>query len=130
MSQMLSKSCRLRQLASARGRLGGCLSVAFCLTLVCASTACVKLPRRARAASEAVSVATDRSAPDIAAHVNINSATQAELERLPGIGPGLAARIIAHRARYGPFRRVEHLLIVRGISERRFAQLRAMVTAQ
>ncbi|HZH29191.1 MAG TPA: helix-hairpin-helix domain-containing protein [Pyrinomonadaceae bacterium] len=60
--------------------------------------------------------------------INLNTATRAELERLPGIGEGLAARIVEHRERHGAFRRVEHLIIVRGISERRFAELRAFVT--
>ena len=130
MSQTLSKLRWLRQLASVRGRVGGCFGVAFCLTLACASAACVKLPRRARAATDTVSIATGQRAPNSTTTVNINTATQAELERLPGIGPGLAARIIEQRVRYGPFRRVEHLLIVRGISERRFAQLRALVTVR
>ncbi|HEX8633981.1 MAG TPA: helix-hairpin-helix domain-containing protein [Pyrinomonadaceae bacterium] len=60
--------------------------------------------------------------------INLNTASRAELERLPGIGAGLAARIVEHRERHGAFRRVEHLIIVRGISERRFAALRAFVT--
>jgi competence protein ComEA len=63
-----------------------------------------------------------------ATRININTATRAELEQLPGIGEGLAARIIEHRERHGAFRRVEHLIIVRGISERRFRQLRPFVT--
>jgi competence protein ComEA len=70
------------------------------------------------------SSATDATPP----RININTASRAELERLPGIGGGLAARIIEYRARHGAFRRVEHLIIVRGISERRFRQLRSFVT--
>ena len=61
--------------------------------------------------------------------ININTASREELERLPGIGEGLAARIVEHRERHGAFRRAEHLIIVRGISERRFAELRPFVTA-
>jgi competence protein ComEA len=67
---------------------------------------------------------------DTSPPVNINDATREELERLPGIGPALAARIIAHRERFGRFRRAEHLLLVRGISERRFRQLRPHVTSE
>ncbi|MFL6230533.1 MAG: ComEA family DNA-binding protein [Pyrinomonadaceae bacterium] len=62
--------------------------------------------------------------------LNINRASREELARLPGIGEGLAARIVEHRERYGTFRRAEHLLSVRGISERRFEQLRALVTVE
>jgi competence ComEA-like helix-hairpin-helix protein len=62
--------------------------------------------------------------------ININRATARDLERLPGIGPGLAERIIAHRERFGPFRRPEHLLIVRGISDKRFQTLRDLITVE
>lgn len=62
--------------------------------------------------------------------VNINRATREELATLPGIGLGIAARIVEHRERYGAFRRAEHLLVVRGISERRFEVLRARVTIE
>lgn len=93
-----------------------------------AGSACVKLPRRAAHAAPppAHATRTDGDAPP----VNINDAGREELERLPGIGPALAARIIEHRARYGRFRRAEHLLLVRGISERRFRQLRPHITSE
>lgn len=100
----------------------------FCYALsLVGFSACVKLPRRAVVVN---SLTTDRHAPDApnVPLVNINTATRAELERLPGIGAGLAARIVEHRERHGAFRRVEHLIIVRGISERRFSALRAYVT--
>ena len=60
--------------------------------------------------------------------LNINTASAKELETLPGIGRGLAERIVEHRQRYGPFRRPEHLMMVRGISETRFRALRQLVT--
>jgi competence protein ComEA len=62
--------------------------------------------------------------------ININTASPEELEKLPGIGRGLAARIVAYRREYGHFRRAEHLLMVRGISERRFLVVRALITAE
>lgn len=62
--------------------------------------------------------------------ININTATANELETLPGIGKGLAERIIDHRERFGPFRRPEHLIIVRGISDRRFRALRDLITVE
>jgi competence protein ComEA len=62
--------------------------------------------------------------------ININAATREELEKLPGIGRALAARIIEHRERYGRFRRAEHLLMVRGISERRYHAMSALLTAE
>ena len=62
--------------------------------------------------------------------LNINIATAEELERLPGIGAIMAARIIEHRQTYGPFRRAEHLIVVRGLSERRFRVISPLVTAE
>lgn len=64
------------------------------------------------------------------AAVNLNTADVVELERLPHIGRKTAEAIIDHRAQNGPFRRVEDLLLVRGISERRFADLRAHVRVE
>lgn len=68
------------------------------------------------------------SATDPSGLVNLNSATQAELEELPGIGPTLAEAIIAERERRGGFRSVNELRDVRGIGEKRFADLRDKVT--
>jgi competence protein ComEA len=60
--------------------------------------------------------------------VNLNTATMAELDGLPGVGPVLAQRIIDHRERHGAFRAVEDLRQVTGIGEARFGQLRELVT--
>jgi len=60
--------------------------------------------------------------------ININTASAEELEKLPGIGRGFAARIVEHREKYGPFRRPEHLIMVRGISDKRFRALRDLIS--
>jgi competence protein ComEA len=62
--------------------------------------------------------------------ININIASAKELEKLPGIGKGFAERIVEHRERFGPFRRTEHLIIVRGISDKRFRALRDLITVE
>jgi competence protein ComEA len=62
--------------------------------------------------------------------ININIASAQELETLPGIGPALAERIIEHRNKYGPFRKPEHLIIMRGISNKRFQNLRDLITVE
>ena len=64
------------------------------------------------------------------ARININTASVKDLEKLPGIGKGLAERIVEHREKYGPFRRPEHLIMVRGISDKRFRALRALITVE
>jgi len=53
------------------------------------------------------------------APLDLNSATPAELEQLPGIGPSAAQNIVNFRTKSGPFRRVEDLLAIHGISQRK-----------
>jgi competence protein ComEA len=60
--------------------------------------------------------------------VNINRATAAELDGLPGVGPVLAARIVDYRTSHGGFRSVEELRQVSGIGDAKFAQLKDRVT--
>jgi competence protein ComEA len=65
--------------------------------------------------------------PGSGALIDLNNATSAQLETLPGIGPALAGAIIAERDRRGGFRSVNELREVRGIGEKRFADLRDRV---
>jgi competence protein ComEA len=60
--------------------------------------------------------------------VDLNTATQAQLEELPGIGPTYAQAIIAERQRRGRFTSVNDLRSVRGIGDKRFAELAPLVT--
>jgi competence ComEA-like helix-hairpin-helix protein len=62
--------------------------------------------------------------------VDINTATQQELEGLPRIGPKTAALILEHRTRYGPFRSTEDLMNVRGIGEKTFERLADRITVE
>ncbi len=62
--------------------------------------------------------------------VNINTATAAELEMLPHIGPALAQRIIAYREANGPFERIEDLQNVEGIGETRYKDLAPLITVE
>lgn len=59
--------------------------------------------------------------------VSLSSATAADLEMLPGIGPALAARIIAWRDSAGGFRTMEDLMKVRGIGPATFARLKPLL---
>jgi competence ComEA-like helix-hairpin-helix protein len=60
--------------------------------------------------------------------VNINTASSEELERLPGIGPVLAQRIVAYRKEKGIFTDVEELRHVKGISKAKFEDIKGLVT--
>jgi competence protein ComEA len=56
--------------------------------------------------------------------INLNTATPKQLESLPGIGPTLAKRIVDFREKKGKFKRVEELLAIPGISEKKWRVLR------
>ncbi len=63
-----------------------------------------------------------------AATVNINSASAAQLDELPGIGPKVAQRIVEYRQKNGPFRKVEELMNVKGIGEKSFLKLKPQLS--
>lgn len=62
--------------------------------------------------------------------ININTASVDEIEKLPHIGRKTAEAIIAFRQENGPFRRPEHLLLIRGISEKRFSDIRQFLRTE
>lgn len=62
-----------------------------------------------------------------AVQVDLNTASPADLESLPGIGPAMAARIVEYRERNGGFRRIEDLMNIQGIGEKRFLELKPQI---
>lgn len=62
--------------------------------------------------------------------VNINTASLAELEKLPLIGESRARKIIEHREKYGNFRRAEHLLLIEGVSDRKYRQISGQIKVE
>ena len=62
------------------------------------------------------------------AQVNLNTATPAQLESLPGIGAKTAERIVEYREQHGGFKRIEDLMNVRGIGEKNFLKLKPLIT--
>ena len=67
------------------------------------------------------------SATSAAGVVDINSATLADLDALPGVGPSTAQAIIDYRVANGPYASVDDLLNVRGIGPSKLAAMRARV---
>ena len=62
--------------------------------------------------------------------VNINTASQAQLEMLPGIGPALAEAILSYRTDFGPFVTTEQLMEVPGIGEKRYAAVEKLICVE
>lgn len=64
-----------------------------------------------------------RSAKPGPVRMNLNTASEQQLQRLPRIGPKMAERIVAYREAHGPFARASHVVRVRGIGPKTFEQL-------
>ncbi|RMD50035.1 MAG: hypothetical protein D6835_04830, partial [Candidatus Thermofonsia bacterium] len=60
--------------------------------------------------------------------VNINTATAADLDALPGIGPSTAQKIIDYRDANGPFATIQAIMEVPGIGESKFAEIESLIT--
>jgi competence protein ComEA len=69
-----------------------------------------------------------RSTSERPAPLNLNAATEAQLEALPGIGPATATRIVEYRKKNGPFKKAEDLMNVKGIGEKSFLKLKGLIT--
>ena len=62
--------------------------------------------------------------------INLNTASAADLENLPGIGAKMAERILEYRQKNGPFKKIEDLMNVKGIGEKNFLKLKARLTVR
>lgn len=82
------------------------------------------LPRPGSTAPVSADPADDGASPP---RVNINTATATELDALPGIGEVLAGRIVAFREEHGPYRSVDELIQVEGISAQTIEDFRELV---
>ena len=90
------------------------------LAVVSAALAAQEPNRAARPAAKPAATA--------AAPVNLNTATAAQLETLPGIGARTAERIVEYRTKNGGFKKIEELMNVRGVGEKSFLKLKALIT--
>ncbi len=79
-------------------------------------------------ATDASPVPSHASATSQTGLININTATVEELDALPGIGPAKAQAIVDYRTAHGPFRTVDELVLVDGISLAMLDRLRSLIT--
>lgn len=125
----LAEGARVQDAVAAAGGLAeGAASDALNLARTLADGEQVIVPSQAdvEVAASAAAEGTAAAGTGTAAaggKVNINAATAAELDALPGIGPSTAEKIIADREANGPFASTEDLKRVSGIGDKKYAQL-------
>jgi competence protein ComEA len=85
----------------------------------------VYVPRKGEAAVPISNGAAPGAATD---KININTASVAELDQLPGIGPSIAQAIIDYRTTNGPFQQIEDINHVKGIGDALFAKIKDQIT--
>jgi competence protein ComEA len=126
--QLAAGSRAIDAVEAAGGLLGGADQAAVNLARVVADGEQIAVPK------QGASVAAGAAAPGApaggpAAKVDLNTANEAQLDALPGIGPATAAKIVADRTANGPYRTVDDLLRVPGIGPAKLQALKPLVTA-
>ena len=86
----------------------------------------VRVPMRLRDAGEKGAAAS--TGRQTAGKINLNTATEKELQELPGIGPAMSARIVEYRESNGAFQNIDDIKKVRGIGASKFEKLKDRVT--
>lgn len=98
------------------------------LFVIVAVLAMAALPAAAAQQKSPAAKSAARTSAAPTTPVNINTATQEQLESLPGLGAKVAQRIIEYRQKNGNFKKVEDLMNVKGIGEKSFLKLKPMLT--
>ena len=88
-------------------------------SVVSAQTAPAPTPQKGKATKTVAGITTP---------VNLNTASVAQLDALPGVGSSTAQRIVEYRQKNGPFKKIEELMNVKGIGEKSFLKLKPLIT--
>jgi competence protein ComEA len=75
----------------------------------------------------ATEISADTKSPP-AHSIDLNTATAEQLQQVPGIGPSTAKAIVNFRQKSGPFRKIEDLLAIKGVSKARLEKMRPYLT--
>jgi comEA protein len=75
-----------------------------------------------------VSIMAQKAAPAATEKISLNSATVEQLQTLPGIGPSIAKSIVEHRTKIGKFSRIEEVMNVKGVGEKKFQKIKDRLT--
>ena len=98
-----------------------------CVLMLCLGLLCGSMSAFAQKADADPAPAPAAKTAD-AAKINLNSATAEQLMSLPGIGLSTAKLIIEQRTKAGKFNRIEELMNVKGIGEKKFQRIKDLVT--
>lgn len=101
---------------------------ALLLSLALFTLAALPTTTAAQQGTPAKSTARSTKSAAPSSPINLNTATQAQLESLPGIGAKAAERILEFRQKNGSFKKIEDLMNVKGIGEKNFLKLKPYIT--
>lgn len=101
------------------------LTVLTLALIVISLTSCARSSKTEETARPADRIEKERDAKNSLSHqcVNLNKAVAQELMLLPGIGEVTARRIIEYRERNGPLRRKEDIIVIDGLSEKKYREI-------